>query len=130
MHSAVYIMLSPNIYCNFILKLCTCMYRNAYILCTAVCTICTYVTYDAYVVTSFLNHFTELEEGDVANEYAKNYRQSEEYNRLQEELKPILEEARKNPVGAAPDFANNFFWQVQHKIRCSCFMKEPPLSGT
>jgi len=62
---------------------------------------------------SFHNHI-ELEEGsgDVINEYAEKYRKSEEHKKLQEELKPILEEAKKNPVRAAPDFANNFFWQV------------------
>ena len=41
-----------------------------------------------------------------------NYMKSEDYKCLQQELTPILDDARKNPIGSAPNYANSLFWQV------------------
>ena len=56
--------------------------------------------------------YIEIEVGNAVNEYAKGYMNSEEYKCLQQQLSPILDKARKNPVGSAPNYANNLFWQV------------------
>ena len=62
----------------------------------------------------------EVEAGSTVNEYADSYMKSEEYKSLQQELSPILDKARRNPVGWAPNYANNLFWQVHIIIATAC----------
>lgn len=59
-----------------------------------------------------MHNIVEIEGGNVVNEYAKGYTKSKEYKCLQQELRPLLDKARNNPVGSAPNYANNLFWQV------------------
>ena len=62
--------------------------------------------------------YIEIEAGTAVNEYAKGYMNSEEYKSIQQKLSPILQKARNNPVGSAPNYANNLFWQVMTMLYC------------
>ena len=59
-----------------------------------------------------IHAYIEIEAGNAVNEYAKGYRKSGEYKSLKQELSPILEKARRNPIGWTPNYANRLFWQV------------------
>ena len=92
--------------------MCACVFVH---MCVCVCVrvyVCVCVHLCMHNIYTCAYICTEMEAGNVGNEYAKSYRKSEEYTYLQQELSPILDKARRNPIGWTPNYANILFWQV------------------